>query len=112
MRDIEWPNPAMVLAVHDAMIEHDGGLSGLRDRAPLEAGLGRPLQSSFGDDLSPGVPRKAVRLAVVLTSNGLDLALTSGGLADAALSVASGEWDVEAWYVRVQERVQPPSSAS
>ncbi len=42
-REPKWLVRAVVEAIHDVQLEHNGGLHGLRDAGSLESALGRPL---------------------------------------------------------------------
>ena len=65
--DYVWPDPAVVLAIHDEQIAEHGGASGLRDAGLLDAALHRPrhyLSSSKDADLASLAAALAHALAI------------------------------------------------
>ncbi len=64
-----WVTAEDVIALHEQIIAHTGGLSGLRDRSVLESALAAPLQSFGGNDLFPSDLAKIARLGYGLAAN-------------------------------------------
>lgn len=120
-----WITADDVIQIHSRVIQHSGGMDGLRDRASLEAAISAPMQS-FGDqDLYPTTVEKIARLGYGLASNhafvdgnkrigammtqlllkwnGFQMSLRSGELADMFIAIADGsakETDLLAWIQR------------
>ena len=120
-----WITTDDVIQIHSRVIQHSGGMDGLRDRASLEAAISAPMQS-FGDqDLYPTTVEKIARLGYGLASNhafvdgnkrigammtqlllkwnGFQMSLRSGELADMFIAIADGsakETDLLAWIQR------------
>ena len=120
-----WITADDVIQIHSRVIQHSGGMDGLRDRASLEAAISAPMQS-FGDqDLYPTTVEKIARLGYGLASNhafvdgnkrigammtqlllkwnGFQMSLRSGELADMFIASADGsakETDLLAWIQR------------
>lgn len=117
-----WVSAEDVLLIHERIIRTTGGLSGLRDRAALEAAVAAPLQSFGGQELFPTDIEKIARLGYGLASNhafidgnkrigammmqlllkwnGYQLWLRKGELADIFIAIADGtaqEKDLLVW---------------
>ncbi len=60
---------AEVLELHQSVIEHWGGASGIRDLGSLESALAQPRQSVAGQDLYPDLTSKAAALCFSLVLN-------------------------------------------
>jgi death on curing protein len=58
-----------VVALHRAIIETTGGISGVRDLSGLESALAQPRATFGGSDLHPGLPAKAAALGYSLALN-------------------------------------------
>ena len=123
-----WITTDDVLQIHSRVIQHSGGMDGLRDRASLEAAISAPMQSFGGQDLYPTIVEKIARLGYGLASNhafvdgnkrigammtqlllkwnGFQMSLCSGELADMFIAIAdgsAGESDLLAW---IQEHLE------
>ena len=123
-----WITTDDVLQIHSRVIQHSGGMDGLRDRASLEAAISAPMQSFGGQDLYPTIVEKIARLGYGLASNhafvdgnkrigammtqlllkwnGFQMSLRSGELADMFIAIADGsakETDLLAW---IQEHLE------
>jgi death-on-curing protein len=117
-----------VLEVHAYQIRRFKGSAGLRDRGALEAAVARPQMTFGGEDLYPEIPAKAAALMHSLVMNhpfvdgnkrvGAHAALlfiganrmlpeiTPAELTEATLSLARGEFSVEALTVWLRQRVR------
>ena len=123
-----WITTDDVLQIHSRVIQHSGGMDGLRDRASLEAAISAPMQSFGGQDLYPTIVEKIARLGYGLASNhafvdgnkrigammtqlllkwnGFQMSLCSGELADMFIAIADGsakESDLLDW---IQEHLE------
>ena len=123
-----WITADDVIQIHSLVIQHSGGMDGLRDRASLEAAVSAPMQSFGGQDLHPTTVEKIARLGYGLASNhafvdgnkrigammtqlllkwnGFQMSLRSGELAAMFIAIAdgsAGESDLLAW---IQEHLE------
>ncbi len=103
----------IVLALHDAALAANGGLSGIRDDALLDSAVAQPSMSFGGVELYPTLIEKAAALAfslianhpfvdgnkrvgwasmlVMLELNGVSLLLDEDDEVGTALAIAAGE---------------------
>lgn len=58
-----------ILKLHDMSLKLYGGASGARDMGLLESAIARPFQTFAGEDLYPGVFKKAAALGESLVIN-------------------------------------------
>ena len=58
-----------IITIHKKLIEKTGGVSGLRDRSLLESAVLNCYQTFGGEELYPGILRKAARLAFGVCAN-------------------------------------------
>lgn len=114
-----------IIRIHELLIEEFGGLNGVRDESLLESALNAPFQTFDGDELYPGLVKKAASLCyglinnhafqdgnkrigtlvilVFLDLNGVKVVVTNEDLIKFGLQVAAGEMtleQVEKWIVR------------
>jgi death on curing protein len=117
---------AQVIDLHRSQLARYGGLGGLRDRAALEASLGRPQTTFGGEDLYPDLAAKAAALlhslvlnhafvdgnkrvgahaaVLFLLVNGTELIADPATLADVTLATARGEMSAEALAIWFRQR--------
>ena len=120
---------AQVVDLHRSQLARYGGLGGLRDRAALEASLGRPQTTFGGEDLYPDLAAKAAALlhslvlnhafvdgntrvgahaaVLFLLVNGTELIANPAALADVTLATARGEMSAEALAIWFRQRSRP-----
>lgn len=60
---------AVVLHIHESLLQRHGGASGLRDEGALIAALAQPTATFDGADLYPTTPDKIAALAHAVISN-------------------------------------------
>src|SRR4051794_33509952 len=60
---------AEVLDLHRRMIEQSGGAQGVRDREAVDSALAQPRMTFGGEDLYPGLGKKAAALGFSLIKN-------------------------------------------
>lgn len=123
-----WVEAEDVILIHGRIIQHSGGMEGLRDRAGLESSVAAPLQSFGGQDLFPTEVEKIARLGyglatnhafadgnkrigamlvqLLLKWNGYRLELESGELADMFIAIADGSADEAALLNWIQTHLQ------
>lgn len=58
-----------VVDLHRAILEHTGGLAGIRDLGALDSALAQPKATFGGSDLHPTLVEKAAALCVSLVRN-------------------------------------------
>ena len=58
-----------VLAIHEALLQADGGATGIRDDNALRSAVEQPRMSAFGADLYPELHDKAAALGFSLIQN-------------------------------------------
>ena len=58
-----------IVAIHEILIDHFGGLQGIRDKDSLEAALSRPLQTFDNKELYPSILEKVAALLESLIKN-------------------------------------------
>ena len=58
-----------IVAIHEILIDHFGGLQGIRDKDSLEAALNRPLQTFDNKELYPSLLEKVAALLESLIKN-------------------------------------------
>ena len=58
-----------IVAIHEILIDHFGGLQGIRDKDSLEAALNRPLQTFDNKELYPSILEKVAALLESLIKN-------------------------------------------
>lgn len=117
-----------VLALHAFQIRRYGGGRGLRDRAALEAAIGRPQATFDGEDLYPDLAEKAAALLHSLVSNhpfvdgnkragahamllflvvnGHQLVVLPPDLTEIVLAVARGEIEAAALAIWIRQRLR------
>jgi death-on-curing protein len=117
---------AQVIDLHRSQLARYGGLDGLRDRAALEASLGRPQTTFGGEDLYPDLAAKAAALlhslvlnhafvdgnkrvgahaaVLFLLVNGTELIADPAALTDVTLATARGEMSAEALAIWFRQR--------
>ena len=120
---------AQVIDLHRSQLARYGGLDGLRDRAALEASLGRPQTTFGGEDLYPDLAAKAAALlhslvlnhafvdgnkrvgahaaVLFLLVNGTGLIADPAALTDVTLATARGEMSAEALAIWFRQRSRP-----
>lgn len=118
-----------VLALHAIQIRRFGGSRGLRDRAALEAAVGRPQTTFGGEDLYADVAAKAAALLhslvqnhpfvdgnkrvgahamlLFLEANDHGPEFTASELTAVTLAVARGELAAEALAIWIRQRSRP-----
>ena len=67
--EIRYLSPAEVLLIHDHAIREFGGSFGLISLERLEAAIGAPRQTMFGEELYPNLLSKAAILFYLLVKN-------------------------------------------
>jgi len=122
---------AQVVALHGELLKSFGGRGGLRDRAALEAAVGRPGMTFGGEDLYPDLATKAAALMhslvvnhpyvdgnkrvgaaaaeLVVEVNGHRLRASDAQLEGVTFSVARGEMTAEALAIWFRQRMEPLS---
>lgn len=60
---------SQILLFHQELIDHFGGVQGIRDEGLLDSALNAPFQTFAGDDLYPSILEKGARLGYGLISN-------------------------------------------
>jgi death-on-curing protein len=117
---------AQVSDLHRSQLARYGGLAGPRDRAALDASLGRPQTTFGGEDLYPDLAAKAAALlhslvlnhsfvdgntrvgalaaVLFLLVNGTELIAAPAALADVTLAAARGEMSAEALAIWLRQR--------
>ena len=58
-----------ILMLHSMLMEHSGGMKGLRDEGLLDSAVNLPLQTFGGQELYPTILEKAARLGYGLIHN-------------------------------------------
>ena len=58
-----------ILMLHSMLMEHSGGMKGLRDEGLLDSAIHLPLQTFGGQELYPTILEKAARLGYGLIHN-------------------------------------------
>ena len=58
-----------IVVIHEILIDHFGGLKGIRDKDSLEAALNRPLQTFNNKELYPSILEKVAALLESLIKN-------------------------------------------
>ena len=58
-----------ILMLHSMLMEHSGGMNGLRDEGLLDSAVNLPLQTFGGQELYPTILEKAARLGYGLIHN-------------------------------------------
>jgi death-on-curing protein len=118
-----------VLELHRLQVRLFGGSGGLRDRAALEAAVGRPQATFGGEDLYPDAEAKAAALLhslvmnhpfvdgnkrigasaaeLFLNVNGALLQSEDEELVETTLAVARGEIGAEALAIWLRQRSRP-----
>ena len=111
------PDARDLLFMHAALVKQYGGSSGVREAGALEAAVARPWGSSFGEEHFPSPFLKAAALcesiikrhpfvdgnkrtgtaagAYLLATNGRRIAVEKGGVAEFAVSIATGSLTLE-----------------
>jgi death on curing protein len=69
MSEVKYPLVRDVIDIHEIMILHYGGSSGLRDAGLLESALASPRQTMFDQELYPDIAAKAAILLIGLLKN-------------------------------------------
>ncbi len=69
MSEVHYPSVQDVIDIHEIMILHYGGSSGLRDAGLLESALASPRQTMFDQELYPDLAAKAAILLIGLLKN-------------------------------------------
>lgn len=113
-----------VLAIHSRVIKEFGGSDGIRDKALVEAAIGRPYQTFDGIELYPTAIDKAsamlesilnnhpfvdgnkrtgyVLMRLILLQNGFDVLATQEHKYDMVISVAKGHFkfdEIKNWLL-------------
>jgi death-on-curing protein len=121
--------PEQIQDLHRLQVRRYGGLSGIRDRAALEAAAARPQMTFGGEDLYPDLAAKAAALlhslvlnhpflegnervgahaaVVFLLANGRELTASSRALVNVTLATARGEMTAEALAIWFRQRSHP-----
>ncbi|MCD4557648.1 type II toxin-antitoxin system death-on-curing family toxin [Schaalia sp. lx-100] len=60
---------SQILLFHQELIDHFGGVQGIRDEGLLDSALNAPFQTFAGDDLYPSFLEKGAKLGYGLVSN-------------------------------------------
>lgn len=116
-----------VLLIHKQLIDHYGGIHGIRDEGLLDSALHSPFQRFGGYDLFPSVADKAARLCIGLVQNHpflggnkrigamillmtfdlnhIEFHTNSQELADIILRLAAKEIDAESFFQWVKNRI-------
>lgn len=68
MREFQWIDKSVVLALHDGLLDEHGGLEGVRDEPMLESALARPKNLLAYDEASD-LARLAAAYAFGLAKN-------------------------------------------
>ena len=66
-----------ILMLHSMLMEHSGGMNGLRDEGLLDSAIHLPLQTFGGQELYPTILEKAARLGYGLIHNPLWMAISA-----------------------------------
>lgn len=106
-----------ILLMHQKLVKESGGETGVRDKGALESAINSPFQTFDGNDIYPGIIKKASRLSynlimnhpfvdgnkrigvhsllVFLDINGIELSYEDDDLIFLILDVASGKKNAE-----------------
>jgi len=125
---ISYLSVEQVLELHRLQSRRFGGASGLRDRAALEAAVGRPQMTFGGEDLHPDLADKAAALMhslvvnhpfvdgnkrvgahaciLFLLANGVEPVFSPAELTAITLAVARGEVRAEALAIWLRQRTR------
>jgi death on curing protein len=106
-----------VIAIHSRVVKEFGGADGIRDKALVEAAIGRPFQTFGGQELYPSAIEKAaailesilnnhpfvdgnkrtgyVLMRLILLQNGFDINASQKAKYDLVICVAKGDCKIE-----------------
>ena len=122
-----WIPKSLILEIHTEQIAEHGGTDGIRDDGLLESALARPLNAyAYGvEDIialaalyGAGITKNHpfldgnkrtgfVATELFLASNGYALTASDEEVLAAVLSLASGEWDEDAYADWLRENARP-----